>query len=68
MRTRKHLHEPEPVVLLCYSVPGAARALGIGRSLAYKLIRHGLLLKVRISGRTVITVKECEAFLARGGA
>jgi excisionase family DNA binding protein len=58
--------QPKPV---SYSVEDAARALGIGRSLAFRLIREGQLAAVKIGRRTVVPVKECEAFLARlGGA
>lgn len=58
-----------PVAPVSYSVEDAARALGIGRSLAFRLIREGQLAAVKIGRRTVVPVKECEAFLARlGGA
>ena len=62
--------KPAPEVApVSYSVEDAARALGIGRSLAFRLIREGQLKAVRIGRRTVVPVKECEAFLARlGGA
>lgn len=54
-----------PVAPVSYSVEDAARALGIGRSLAFRLIREGQLAAVKIGRRTVVSVKECEDFLAR---
>lgn len=56
---------PSAVTPLAYSVEDAARALGIGRSLAFELIRDKKLVSVKIKRRTVVTVEECEAFLAR---
>lgn len=50
---------------LALSVEDAARTLGIGRTLAFDLIRGGQLQAIRIKGRTVITVAECVRFLAR---
>ncbi|WLT31129.1 helix-turn-helix domain-containing protein [Geothrix sp. PMB-07] len=70
MRTPTPQPKAAPVVAaVSYSVEDAARALGIGRSLAFRLIREGQLGAVKIGRRTVVPVKECEAFLARlGGA
>lgn len=71
MKTRNFQPKPPSVVdPLAYSVEDAARALGIGRSLAFQLIRDEQLVAVKINRRTVVPVKECEAFLARkaGGA
>lgn len=42
---------PEPLV---YSVTEAASALGIGRSLAFELVRRGELPTVRLGRRRVI--------------
>lgn len=42
---------PEPLV---YSVAEAAAALGIGRSLAFELVRRGELPTVRLGRRRVI--------------
>jgi len=68
MRTPNNQPEPPSAVApLSYSVEDAARALGIGRSLAFQLIREGQLVAVKIKRRTVVPVKECEAFLARQG-
>lgn len=68
MGTRKPRSTPEPkVVSIAYPVGDAARALGISRSLAFRLIREGQLQAVKIGRRTVVPVKECEAFLARLG-
>jgi len=53
------------VVLISYSVENAAKALGIGRSMAYQLIREGQLSVVKIGRRTLVPVKECEALLRR---
>lgn len=72
MRTIKPKPNPNPareVEPVAYSVEDFARAMGIGRSLAFRLIREGQVHAVKIAGRTLVPVKECEAFLARlGGA
>lgn len=66
MRTQSSPSRPEAVVNpVSYSVEDAARALGIGRSLAFRLIREGQLRAVKIGRRTVVPVKECDAFLER---
>lgn len=66
MRHAKNKSKPLPqVALVSYSVEDAARALGIGRSLAFRMIREGQLVAVKIGRRTLVPVKECEAFLAR---
>ena len=50
---------------LALGVEDAARALGIGRTLAFALIREGQLQAIRIGGRTLVTIAECERLLAR---
>ena len=59
--------EPHP---LAYCVEDVARALGIGRTYVFHLIKEGKLRAVKIGRRTVVPVLEVEAFLARigGGA
>lgn len=66
MRYVKPKPEPAlPVKPVAHSVEDAAKALGIGRTLAYRLIRDGQLLAVRCGRRTLVPVTECEAFIVR---
>ncbi len=51
-----------------FRIEDAARALGIGRTLLFRLIRDGEIKIVKIGKRSVITAAELEAFLAKGGA
>jgi len=55
------------VLRLSYSVDEAAHTLGIGRSLLYRLLKTKDLRAVKIGGRTLIPVREIEAYLARLG-
>lgn len=59
-----HTAEPHP---LAYCVEDAAKALGLGRTFVFNLIKDGELAAVRVGRRTLVTVKECEAFLVRNG-
>ena len=70
MRDTKPKPEPEPTILpVSYSVEDAAKALGIGRTFVFQLIKEGKLKAVKLGRRTVVPVKECEALLSRlGGA
>ena len=43
------------------SIPDAQRALGIGRSTAYRLIENGKLETVKIGRRTLIRVSSIRA-------
>jgi len=43
------------------SIPDAQRALGIGRSTAYRLIQKGRLETVKIGRRTLITMASIRA-------
>jgi len=56
----------EPPLRLALSVPETAKALGIGRTLCFRLIRDGEIPVVKIHGRTVVPITEIETFLARG--
>lgn len=47
------------------SVPDAARRLGIGRTLAFRLIAEGKLRAVKVAGRTVVPVSAIQDFLDR---
>ena len=61
--------EPSPIPALSLSVEDAAKALGLGRTFVFQLIKEGRLKAVKIGRRTLIPVTECEAFLSRlGGA
>lgn len=70
MRNPKPHPEPERTIPpVSYSVEDAAKALGIGRTFVFQLIKEGKLKAVKLGRRTVIPVKECEALLSRlGGA
>lgn len=43
------------------SIPAAAKALGVGKTSAYRLIKRGELKTVRILGRQLVTVKSVRA-------
>ena len=47
------------------SVDEAAIQLGIGRSLAYELVREGRLRSVRAGNRILVPIVALEEFLAR---
>lgn len=48
-----HQHDPKPHALTI-SVKEAAALLGIGRSLAYELVRRGELPAIALGGRLVV--------------
>ena len=48
---------------LAYSVTEAAEQLGIGRTLAYDLIREGRLPSFKLGNRRLVTKVDLEAFL-----
>jgi excisionase family DNA binding protein len=50
---------------LLVGVREAAQRLGIGRDLAYRLVRDGRLHAVRVTGRALIPVAELAAFVER---
>lgn len=64
-------HKPETlqaerqVLPVSYSVEDAAKALGIGRTFVFKLIKDGHLKAIKVGRRTLITLREIEAFLDR---
>lgn len=61
--------EPLPIPALSLSVEDAAKALGIGRTFVFQLIKEKKLKAVKAGRRTLIPVREVEAFLERlGGA
>jgi excisionase family DNA binding protein len=53
-----HAGNPPAVAPLAYSIPDAARLLGIGKSKAWALVREGVLRPVRLGKRTVIPASE----------
>jgi len=53
---------------LAYCIEDAAVALGVGRTLVYRLISEGLITRVKAGKRSLIPVAELDAFLARGGS
>ncbi len=57
---------PFPVAVpLALSVDDTAKALGIGATLVWRLIKDKKLKAVKIYGRTVVPVAEIESFLIR---
>lgn len=54
----------EPVERLAYSVPEAARALGISRTYAYELAQQGVLPTKRIGNRVVVPRTALERLLS----
>jgi excisionase family DNA binding protein len=48
------------------SIPDAQRALGIGRSTAYRLIDAGKLETVKIGRRTLVRVSSIQALAGEG--
>lgn len=50
----------EPAV---YGVPEAGRKLGIGRGLAYELVRDGTIPSLRLRGRIVVPRAQLESLL-----
>jgi excisionase family DNA binding protein len=50
---------------LCLRVEDAARALGIGRSTVYDLIRSGRLRSIKIGRRRLVPRDAVEALIAR---
>lgn len=50
-----------------YCVPEAGRKLGIGRGLAYELVRDGTIPSLRLRGRIVVPRAQLETLL-RGRA
>jgi excisionase family DNA binding protein len=57
----------EDIPRLAYRIEDAAVALGVGRTLVYRLIHDGQLAVIKIGGRSLITATELDAFLARRG-
>jgi excisionase family DNA binding protein len=51
------------VAPLAHTIDEAAAILGIGRSLAYELVRAGRLRARKIGRRTIITREDIEGFL-----
>ncbi len=50
---------------LLVSVEDAARALGVGRSLAYELIASGQLARVKLGRRTLVPVRALHEYVER---
>lgn len=52
---------------LAYCIEDAANALGVGRTLIFRLIRDGQLPAVKIGRRTLIALSDLDSFLTKGG-
>lgn len=57
-------YEPNPD-RLTYSIEQAARALGVGRSLVFTLLKEGQLKSIRVGKRRLVLATELQAFLDR---
>lgn len=69
---RKPQPQPQPesernVPSVSYSVEDAAIALGIGRTFCFHLIKVGKLRAFKLGRRTLVSVREVEAFTERQG-
>jgi len=51
---------------LAYSIPEAAQALGIGRTLTIKLVQSGQLRSIKVGRRRLVPAAALEELLARG--
>lgn len=58
--------EPDTTVPLTYSATNAARALGVGRTLLYQLVREGKVATVNIGPVKRIPVAEVERIAREG--
>jgi len=59
--------EEEPGERVTYTVPEAARKLGIGKNSAYKAAANGELPTVRIGDRILVPRTALDALLAKAG-
>lgn len=62
--------EPKPTTALpssqlVYGIKDVTKILGIGRTSVYFLMKEGKLRYVKLGRRTLVTVKELQAFLER---
>lgn len=57
--------EMEPILI---SIPGAANALGLGRSKVYDLIGEGRLATVKIGRRNLVRADSVRALAEKGAA
>lgn len=55
--------QPLPI---SYTIEGARRASGLGRSTLYTLMAEGRLTKVKVNGRTLITAASLLALISGG--
>lgn len=62
MATKKTESNPDR---LTHSIEQAARALGVGRSLVFTLLKEGQLKSIRVGKRRLILTTELQAFLDR---
>ncbi len=54
------MHIPEP---LSYTIEGAMRATGLGRSLLYQRLKDGSLVKLKVGKRTLIRADSLRALI-----
>lgn len=65
--TLKIQSQPADGPPIAYRIEDAARALGVGRTTIYRLIRDGKLRIVKVGKRSLITASELQSFLSEGG-
>lgn len=50
---------------LMYTIPEAAKALGLGRSTVYELIDAGALMRVKVGTRALVPAEALRAYVER---
>ena len=58
------MHDMEPVERLSYSVPEAARVLGVGTALLWRLVKRGEIPSVKLGSRRIIPVDQLRTWLS----
>jgi excisionase family DNA binding protein len=66
--TSPTLGKKADIPVLALRVEQAAESLGIGRTMAYRLIAEGRLRSIKVGSRTIIPVRSIEDYLATNAA
>jgi excisionase family DNA binding protein len=64
-RKRPPVMSETPVAQRLASLPAVATTLGVSTKTVWRILREGKLSCVRIGGRTMISVADLDAFIAR---
>jgi excisionase family DNA binding protein len=59
------LREPQDVAPLAYSVPDAAKSIGVNQRTVWRLLRDKEMLSFKLGARTLIRADELRAFIDR---